>query len=99
MNGAGSQKDEYENALAKNNILAKSWPVGIFLLTCVESCPHKSLSMSLGGLRRPLLRWVFPVVVLSIYVAGISMVSGHWESALGYQDYQWLVPMIDRFNH
>lgn len=70
-------------------------------LSCVEACPHNSLAMSVGGLRKPLPRWVFPVVLLTLYAAGVGfgMVSGHWNSELGYQDYQRLIPMIDRFNH
>ena len=70
-------------------------------LSCVEACPHNSLSMSVRGFRKPLPRWVFPVVLLTLYVAGVGlgMVSGHWESALGYQDYQRLIPMVDLLSH
>ena len=70
-------------------------------LSCVEACPHNSLAMSVRGLRKPLPRWVFPVVLLTLYAAGVSfgMVSGHWESVLGYQDYQRLIPMVDFLSH
>ncbi|MEE4254561.1 MAG: 4Fe-4S binding protein [Desulfuromusa sp.] len=70
-------------------------------LSCVEACPHGSLAMSVCGLRKPLPRWVFPVVLLTFYAAGVGlgMVSGHWESALGYQDYQRLIPLIDHLSH
>ena len=70
-------------------------------LSCVESCPHDCLAMSVGGLHSPLPRWVFPVVLLTIYSAGVGlgMASGHWDSSLEYQNYQRLIPMIDRFSH
>ncbi|MBN1957393.1 MAG: 4Fe-4S binding protein [Desulfuromonadales bacterium] len=70
-------------------------------LSCVEACPHNSLAMSMRGLRNPLPRWMFPVVLLTLYAAGVGlgMVSGHWESALVYQDYQRLIPMIDLLSH
>ncbi len=70
-------------------------------LSCVEACPHNSLAMSVRGLRKPLPRWVFPLVLLTLYVGGvgIGMASGHWHSALRYQDYQYLIPMIDQFSH
>ncbi len=70
-------------------------------LTCVEVCPQSSLAMSTFLPRQPLPRWVFPLVLLSIYAAGIiiGMVSGHWESSMTYGDYQRLMPMVDQLNH
>jgi polyferredoxin len=70
-------------------------------LTCVEVCPQQCLSMSTKLERQPLPRWVFPVVVLSIYASGVTigMVSGHWDSSLNYADYQRLIPMVDSLNH
>ncbi len=70
-------------------------------LSCVDACPQRSLSMSTRGSRQPLPRWVFPVVLLSIYMGGImiGMVSGHWDSSLRYQDYQYLIPKLDLLNH
>ncbi|MCD6526129.1 MAG: 4Fe-4S binding protein [Desulfuromonas sp.] len=70
-------------------------------LSCVEVCPQRSLSMSTGLERKPLPRWVFPVLLLSIYAGGviIGMVSGHWDSSLTYEDYQRLVPMVDHLTH
>ncbi|PLY06715.1 MAG: 4Fe-4S binding protein [Desulfuromonas sp.] len=68
-------------------------------LSCVEVCPRNSLAMSVRGVRRPLPRWAFPVILLSVYIVGVGtgMASGHWESALQYNNYQQLIPLIDRF--
>ena len=70
-------------------------------LSCVEVCPQRSLTMSTRLERQPLPRWVFPVLLLSIYATGVivGMVSGHWDSSLTYKDYQQLIPMVDRLSH
>ncbi|MEA3466178.1 MAG: hypothetical protein U9R29_09290 [Thermodesulfobacteriota bacterium] len=51
--------------------------------------------------RKPLPRWVFPALLLSIYAIGVivGMVSGHWESSLTYDHYQQLIPMVDHLSH
>lgn len=70
-------------------------------LTCVESCPNASLHMGTMLERKPLPRWVFPVLVLGIYTGGISigMLSGHWHSNLEYADYVRLIPLMDHLAH
>lgn len=67
-------------------------------LSCVEVCPKSSLAMSTSLVREPLPRWVFPLLLLSVYAAGITigMASGHWESSMTYTDYQWLIPKVER---
>jgi polyferredoxin len=62
-------------------------------LSCVDACPHDSLAMTTSFTRKPLPRWVFPVVVLAIYTGGImiGMLSGHWDSSLTLADYQQLM--------
>lgn len=70
-------------------------------LTCVEVCPHNSLNMSTKLERKPLPKWVFPVIVLSIYTTGVTIgiVSGHWNSSLTYDDYKYLIPLVDQIGH
>jgi len=67
-------------------------------LTCVSSCPHDSLTMGTALDSKPMPRWVFPLVVLGIYTAGVGlgMVAGCWESSLSYADYQRLIPLLSR---
>ncbi len=70
-------------------------------LSCVEACPERSLSMSTRLERQPLPRWVFPVLLLSIYSTGIALgiATGHWDSSLSYRDYQQLIPLIEQLSH
>ncbi|NTW79250.1 MAG: 4Fe-4S binding protein [Geobacteraceae bacterium] len=71
-------------------------------LTCVASCPERNvLAMQPGFWKRPLPFWVFPTVVLTIFIAGIGtgMASGHWQSSLDYADYQRLIPMVPYLSH
>ncbi len=70
-------------------------------LSCVDACQQRSLNMGTVVERKPLPRWVFPVLLLSIYATGVTigMVSGHWESSLTYDDYQRLIPLVDRLGH
>ncbi len=70
-------------------------------LTCVEACPEASLAMEPPLWKRPLPRWVFPLLVIGIYAGGVAagMLSGHWESSLTYQDYQRLIPMARYLGH
>jgi hypothetical protein len=57
--------------------------------------------MRLPLLQRPLPSWCFAVLVLLIFSTGVAtgMISGHWESALGYGDFQRLIPMAPQFGH
>ena len=70
-------------------------------LSCVDVCPNNSLAMSTSFVPKPLPRWVFPLILISIYAVGImiGMINGHWESSMTYNDYQRLMPMVDRLNH
>lgn len=71
-------------------------------LTCVAHCPEQNiLSMQPLFRKRPLPVWVFPAVVVFIFMGVIAtgMVSGHWYSSLSYADYQRLVPLVRGLSH
>jgi polyferredoxin len=71
-------------------------------LTCVASCPEQNvLAMRPAFWKQPLSVWVFPVTVVSLFLAGIAvgMVSGHWHSSLSYADYQRLIPLVRNLKH
>ncbi len=70
-------------------------------LSCVDVCPKSSLAMSTALVPKASPRWVFPLILISIYAAGvmIGMVNGHWETSITYDDYQRLIPMVDQLGH
>lgn len=70
-------------------------------LTCVDTCPHHSLHMGTVLERKPLPRWVFPLIVLGIYAGGVSfgMLTGNWHSNLEYADYMRLIPLAGQLGH
>jgi hypothetical protein len=57
--------------------------------------------MQPGFWKQSLPVWVFPTVVLSIFMAGIGagIISGHWQSSLNYADYQKLMPLVPYLSH
>jgi polyferredoxin len=71
-------------------------------LTCVANCPERNvLAMRPAFWKRPLPVWVFPAVIVLIFMSGIGagMVSGHWRSSLSYTDYQRLIPLVQNLSH
>lgn len=71
-------------------------------LTCVAHCPERNvLAMQPVFWKRPLPVWVYPAVVVLIFMAGIAagMISGHWNSSLSYADYQRLIPLVPYLSH
>ncbi len=71
-------------------------------LTCADNCPEaQALAMGPGFGLRPLPRRLFALTVLLIFFTGIAagMLTGHWESSLGYEDFQRLIPMAQRLGH
>lgn len=68
-------------------------------LSCVSACRDNALQMSVPLMTKPLPRWVFPVVVVGLYVTGVAvgMVSGHWQTSLTYDDYMYLIPRLNLF--
>lgn len=90
------------SGLVVHSSTAVSSPECTGCLTCVASCPERNvLAMQPGFWKQSLPVWVFPTVVLFIFIAGIGagMVSGHWQSSLNYADYQQLIPMVPYLSH
>ena len=57
--------------------------------------------MQPAGATRPLSVWLYPLLVMALFVAGITtgMASGHWHSSLTYADYQRLIPQVQKLTH
>jgi polyferredoxin len=88
--------------LVIHSCTAVSSPECTGCLTCVANCPEQNvLAMQPVFWKRPLPVWVFPAVVVLIFVTGIGagMVSGHWHSSLSYADYQRLIPLVTHLSH
>jgi polyferredoxin len=70
-------------------------------LTCTEACPQRALAMAPPLLKKPVPGWVFPATVVGLFAAGVGagMLSGHWQTALTYEDYRQLIPMAGMFSH
>jgi len=69
-------------------------------LTCVAHCPKPgALAMAAG--RKPLPSWFFALLVLGVFTLGVTggMLSGHWQTALSYSDYQQLIPLAPSLGH
>jgi len=69
-------------------------------LTCVDSCPQAG-ALDMALLKRPLPRWLFPVMVLAVFSLGVILgkLSGHWQTSLSYADYQRLIPLLPMLGH
>jgi polyferredoxin len=70
-------------------------------LTCVSNCPEAGVLRMSTPLLRPHSAWLFPGLVVALFVAGIgcAMLIGNWESALSYDDYRRLIPMVPYLSH
>lgn len=71
-------------------------------LTCVSHCPAPgALAMTIAWWRKPVPGWIFALLVLTIFAAGVGggMLSGHWESSLTDQDFRQIIPLAGRLGH
>src|SRR6185369_10108878 len=90
------------SGLVVHSCTAVSSPECTGCLTCVAHCPEQDvLAMQPLFWKRPLPVWIFPAVVVLIFMAGIGagMVSGHWYSSLSYADYKRLIPLVPYLSH
>lgn len=69
-------------------------------LTCVSVCPAKgAIDMSLPG--RTLNPAVYGALVVAVFfgIIMLAKLSGHWQSAVTYQEYKDLLPKASEFAH
>jgi polyferredoxin len=71
-------------------------------LTCTANCPEKDvLNMQPVFWKRPLPVWIYPTVVILIFLAGVGagMANGYWFSSLSSADYEWLISLVPYLSH
>jgi polyferredoxin len=70
-------------------------------LTCVSRCPTAGalgLSVRFGKKRVPVKPYLFPAVLVLLFylVIVIGMATGNWDSKIPHEDYQRLVPEVEK---
>jgi polyferredoxin len=70
-------------------------------LTCVSRCPAEGaldLTAAAGKRIRIVQPWLFPVLLIALFylVIGIGMVTDTWHSKLPYEEYQRLIPEVQK---
>jgi polyferredoxin len=90
------------SGLAVHSSSAVSSPECSGCLSCVEHCPERNvLAMQPLFRKRPLAVWVYPALVVLIFLAAIAagMAGGHWHGSLSHADYQRLIPLVPHLSH
>jgi polyferredoxin len=70
-------------------------------LTCVSRCPAEgALDLTVAGRKkaRTVKPWLLPVILILLFylVIAIGMVTGTWHSKIPYEDYQQLIPEVQK---
>jgi len=70
-------------------------------MTCVSRCPSKGaleLTVGSGKKSRAVKPWLFPVVLIVLFylIIGIGMTTDNWHSKVPYEDYQALIPAVQK---
>lgn len=70
-------------------------------MTCVSRCPAEGaleLTMSTGKKVRTVSPWLFPVILIVLFylIIGLGMVTNNWKSKVPYEEYQRLVPEVQK---
>ncbi|MGE5173109.1 MAG: 4Fe-4S binding protein [Betaproteobacteria bacterium] len=70
-------------------------------MTCVSRCPSEGslgLSFQIGKKSRIVKPWLFPVILITLFylVIGIGMATDHWKSKIPYEEYQRLIPEVQK---
>lgn len=71
-------------------------------LSCVANCPEQNvLAMQPFFWNRPLSKWIFPFVLVLIFMTVIEagVLSGNWYTSLSFADYQQLIPLVPYLSH
>jgi polyferredoxin len=70
-------------------------------LTCVANCPSRgALDIALPS-RKPLKPLVYAALVAVVFfgIIGTAKLTGHWESAVSYEEYKQLIPDAEKLEH
>jgi polyferredoxin len=70
-------------------------------MTCVSRCRSDGaldLSFKTGNKSRIVKPWLFPVILIALFylVIGIGMATDHWKSKIPYEEYQRLIPEVQK---
>jgi polyferredoxin len=70
-------------------------------MTCVSRCPAKGaldLAVKTGKQVRIVNPWIFPLVLIALFylVIGIGVMTGNWHSKVPYEEYQRLIPEVQK---
>ncbi len=70
-------------------------------MTCVSRCRSDGaldLSCKIGKKSRLVKPWLFPVILIVLFylVIGIGMATDHWKSKIPYEEYQRLIPEVQK---
>lgn len=71
-------------------------------LTCVQQCPVKgtlTFQATIGQSSLDRQKLAFGVLGLWIFIIGIAIVTGHWESKMPMETYKELLLMVDYIGH
>ena len=88
--------------IAVHSCTAVSSPECTGCLSCTASCPEKNvLAMQPVFWKRPLAVWIYPTVVVLLFMAGVGagMANGSWYTSLSYADYQGLLALVPYLSH
>lgn len=66
---------------------------------CIESCQENALKLQWGQFDPSPRTIGLGILVILFGAIGLAMITGHWESALGYNDWAQLVPNADEVLH
>jgi polyferredoxin len=69
-------------------------------MSCVEACPVKD-TLSMTIVNKKVNKWFIPVgfLVLFIIVVGFAKLTGHWDTAITYKEWQKLLPDANYIGH
>ncbi len=70
-------------------------------MTCVANCPAKGALDMATPKRKPLRPLVFATLVAAVFfgIIGAAKLTGHWETAISYEEYSQLIPQEEEFEH
>jgi polyferredoxin len=73
-------------------------------MTCVSRCPAPGaldMTVKAGKNVSVLKPFLYPILLIVLFylVIGIGMLTGNWHSQIPYEQYQRLIPQVDRMEH